>query len=134
MRCNESSQITNNLASPRILSKEHPLKKLGLYITNGSHQSGELHIQGDVQIDGSFSGKLTSEGDLFLGETSSFDGEAHVLSAYIEGTFSGALEAKKQTILASSAKFNGILDTPKAEIKIGAEIIGDVRICNRRKT
>ena len=109
------------------------MRKLGLYITNGTHQSGELNIQGDVQIDGSFSGTLSSDGNLFLGKTSSFEGEAHVQDAHIEGTFSGALEAKTQTVLTASAVFNGVLDTPAANIKMGATIIGEVRISDRSK-
>ena len=79
-----------------------------------------------------FEGNLIADGTLFLGPSGSFDGEAHVSEAYLEGSFSGALEAKHQTTLTVSAVFKGILDTQQASVTKGAEIIGDVRICNRR--
>ena len=107
------------------------MSKLGLYITKDSHQSGELQIEGDVRIEGSFSGTLISDGNLYLGKNSSFEGEAHVVNAQIEGSFSGALESKGQTSFTSSAKFNGILDTQLADIAVGTELIGEVRICQR---
>jgi cytoskeletal protein CcmA (bactofilin family) len=107
------------------------LKKLGLYITKDSKQTGDLNIEGDVRIDGSFMGRLITDGNLYIGFQGYFEGEAHTEEAYIEGQFSGALEAKIKTTLSEAANFSGILDTPLAEIPIGAQIIGTVRICNR---
>jgi len=108
------------------------LTKLGLYIPVSSKQSGNLNIEGNVRIDGIFEGDLTADGTLFIGPLGQFIGEAHVSEAYVEGSFSGALESKYQTTLTASAVFKGILDTQQASVTKGAEIIGDVRICNRR--
>ena len=104
------------------------MKKLGLYIPQESKQTGDLNIEGDVRIDGSFMGRLISDGNLYIGVLGYFEGEAHAQSAFIEGEFSGALEAKNKTTLSESANFSGILDTPQAEIPSGAQIIGTVRI------
>ena len=107
------------------------MNSFGLYITRESSQSGELYIEGHVRVDGSFSGSLHIEGDFHLGPTGLFEGEVHAENAYIDGIFLGLLEATQQTHLKSSAKFQGILDTQKAEIAIGTQVIGEVRICCR---
>ena len=108
------------------------MKKLGLYITTDSKQTGDFRIEGDVRIDGVFVGRLVNDGSLYIGPKGYFEGEAHTEKAFLEGEFSGALEARSKTILAETTIFNGILDTPEAEIPAGAQIIGTVRICNRK--
>ena len=107
------------------------MKKLGLYVQQASHHAGNFTIDGDVRIDGTFTGRLLLDGTLYLGSLGSIDGEIHAISAHIDGTFSGALEAKIKTVFGPTAKFSGVLDTPILEMPPGAELIGTVRICKK---
>ena len=108
------------------------MKKIGLYVAKGSHHTGTFNIDGDVRIDGIFTGSLVINGTLYVGSLGKVEGEVHTVQANIDGLFSGALEAKEQTIFSATTKFNGVLDTPTLQMPSGAELIGTVRICNKR--
>ena len=107
------------------------MNSFGLYITKDSCQSGKLYVEGNARVDGSFQGTLHVEGNFYLGPSAQFEGELHTENAYIDGIFSGLLEATQKAHFTSSAKFKGVLDTQEAEIAIGTQVIGEVRICCR---
>ena len=96
----------------------------------GPHDNitSEIQTSNDVIILGSFTGKLYSEGSLFIEISGHFEGEAHVRTANIKGSAKGFLEAKKHVILGSQAKFHGVLDSPQLVTALGTELIADVRV------
>ena len=106
-------------------------KKPAIHITSDQSVDHTLNIEQDIHISGEFRGSLFSERDLFIEKNGVFIGEAHVATAYIRGSFQGSLEAFQQVFLTETSTFKGVLDCPKANISLGAECCGDIRISSR---
>jgi cytoskeletal protein CcmA (bactofilin family) len=106
-------------------------KKTAIHITSEQSVDRAFNIEQDIHIAGEFRGSLFSDKDLFVEKTGVFIGEAHVANAYIRGSFQGNLEAFQQVFLTETSIFKGILDCPKANISLGAECCGDIRIASR---
>ena len=92
-----------------------------------------LDFEQDLIVEGQFTGRLDSQGDLFVQQKGIFTGEAHIANAYIRGVFEGNLEASGQVFLSETAYFKGILDCPKANISLGARFYGEARIHNQNE-
>jgi cytoskeletal protein CcmA (bactofilin family) len=107
------------------------IKKSTIHITSEQSVNSTLNIEQDIHITGEFRGSLFSDKDLFVETSGIFIGEAHVANAYIRGSFQGSLEASQQVFLTETSVFKGILDCPKANISLGAECCGDIRIASR---
>lgn len=109
------------------MSQQNPVK----HIRPTEKIEANLEQQEDLYVSGQFQGSLFSSADLFIEKTGSFIGEAHVASAYIRGTFHGNLEATQKIFLFESSFFQGVLDSPKANISLGAKCCGEVRIISQ---
>ena len=104
---------------------------VGLYVAEGSHQTGELAIEGRIRIDGSFAGKIYSEERLDLGQNSLFEGDADVAEAEIAGTFIGNIRAREKLWVLPSGNIQGFIDAGITEIAPGGQITGEVRISGK---
>lgn len=109
------------------MSQQNTIKKIGEL----DSIEANLDLHHDLHISGKFKGSLFSAGDLFVEKTGSFTGEAHVANAYIRGQFSGNLEASEQVFLFETSFFQGSLDSPKANISLGAKCCGEFRIISQ---
>ena len=103
-------------------------EQLGLFIPKDAHQSGDLHIEGVIRIDGSFSGNLFCESKLYVGITGKFEGQADVENADIAGEYKGNLRTRNRFSLTKSGRFQGLLDAEVASMEAGATFNGEVRI------
>lgn len=83
---------------------------------------GELVSAGELQLDGSFEGRLRCE-QLTVGEGGSLKGEAEADTAVIKGHFSGQLVARSVRI-ASTATVEGDIYQDNIAIEAGAAIKG----------
>ncbi len=83
---------------------------------------GELVSAGELQLDGSFEGRLRCE-QLTIGEGGSLKGEAEADTAVIKGHFSGQLVARSVRITAT-ATVEGDIHQDNIAIEAGATIKG----------
>jgi cytoskeletal protein CcmA (bactofilin family) len=97
---------------------------LTLYIPSEITHEGSLSLEGDVRIDGIFSGSLSTDGVVFIGPNAQFLGSLDCLKAEIFGLFKGDLRAYQQVRLEASGSFLGKIDTQYAEIAQGAMFSG----------
>ena len=104
------------------------MSSLGLFIPENTEQKGDLHVEGDVRIEGNFVGNLYSEFRLTIGKKAYVAGEIECQQAYIMGVFSGTLRVHQECTLYKTAKFQGLLDSPTAKIEKGCQFRGEVFI------
>ncbi len=97
---------------------------LALYIPSEITHEGSLCLDGDVRIDGVFSGTLSTDGTVFIGPNGQFLGTLHCLTAEILGLFNGDLKAFHLVKLGDSGSFIGKIDTQYAELAKGAMFSG----------
>ena len=67
------------------------MSALGLFIPEKTEQKGDLHVEGDVRIEGNFVGNLYCEDTLTIGKKAQITGEIECQNAHIMGFFSGTL-------------------------------------------
>ena len=74
------------------------------FLDAGSHMQGELTFEDTFRVDGKLTGKVTSKGDLVVGERGVVDGTVEVGRLYVSGTLKGTVKADRRIeITASSA-------------------------------
>ncbi len=93
-------------------------------IGNGTNIKGDVNASGDIRIDGSIVGNLTTAGKLIIGEQGYIEGETSVKIADISGSYKGKLTASQLVILRSTSKFDGDLFTKKVVIEEGSVFNG----------
>ncbi len=93
-------------------------------IGNGTNIKGDINASGDIRIDGSVVGNLTSAGKLIIGEQGYIEGETSVKIADISGSYKGKLSASDLVILRATSKFDGDLFTKKIVIEEGSVFNG----------
>ena len=81
---------------------------------------GDVNANGDIRIDGSLTGNLTTNGKLIIGEQGNIQGESKVKIADISGNYKGKLIASDLVILRSTSRFEGDLFTKRIVIEEGS--------------
>lgn len=94
------------------------------FLDNGSHLQGELRFDASFRVDGKLTGKVSSEGDLIVGESGEIDGEVKVGQIFISGTVRGNITAVRRVQIAPSGKVFAEIDTPTLVIEDGATFEG----------
>ena len=93
----------------------------------GTVISGDINSNGDIRIDGSLTGKLTTKGKVVVGETGKVNGEIHCKNSDISGIVEGKVNVIELLSLKSSSKINGDITTNKLAIEPGSRFTGN---CN----
>jgi cytoskeletal protein CcmA (bactofilin family) len=86
----------------------------------GSEFDGKLTFEGKVQIDGKFTGEITSEGTLVIGEGAKVKAEITVDTVIIYGEVVGNIRAKGSVELMSTARLRGNIQTAGLAVERGA--------------
>ena len=94
----------------------------------GSHHHGDLSFEGRVRVDGTFTGRLYTEGLLEVGPTGVVDGEADVARAVIAGVVRGRFRVREHLRLQATGAVIGTLDAGILEVEAGARLDGPVRV------
>ena len=97
---------------------------LALYIPNDISHEGTLQLDGDVRIDGSFSGSLHTDGSVLIGASARFYGSLMCLNANVFGFVKGQVKTYEMFHLHHSGTMIGKLDTPQATLSKGAQFSG----------
>lgn len=95
-------------------------------IDQGSRCEGKLFFRDAVRIDGNFSGEISSENTLIVGETGEIDAEIRSTRVIVGGSVVGDIRASAQIVLHKTARVQGDLTTPSLVVETGAIIEGRI--------
>ena len=106
---------------------------ISAYLEDGCELEGNLTFSGIVRINGKFTGKITSEDGIIIGNPAQVEGILHVGSANIGGKLTGEVHAKERVEIQSTGRVEGTIISPIIVIHEGAQIVGDVKILRDMK-
>jgi cytoskeletal protein CcmA (bactofilin family) len=89
-------------------------------ISNGTKIVGDLTSEGDLRIDGTIEGNITTPGKVVVGKSGIVKGTLNGTDAHFEGKFSGKLSLSGTLTLKSSAHIEGEVVIGKLEVEPGA--------------
>jgi cytoskeletal protein CcmA (bactofilin family) len=96
-------------------------------IGNGTVIEGEVKASGDLRIDGTIRGSVTSRAKVVIGSTGQVLGDVVCQNADISGLIKGKITVSEMLFLKASAKINGDIITGKLVVEVGASFTGN---CN----
>jgi cytoskeletal protein CcmA (bactofilin family) len=100
-------------------------------ISNGTDITGDIKSNGDIRIDGSLTGNLSTKGKVVLGPTGNIKGEIICKNSEVSGIIEGKIIVGQLLNLKASSKILGDIVTSKLAIEPGARFTGN---CNMRDT
>ena len=104
------------------------LSNLTAFIDQGSEFEGKLSFRDTVRIDGTFSGEISSDNTLIVGESGQIHATIKSVCVVISGLVEGDVHATDQIMLHKTAVVNGNLDAPAIMMEEGAQLNGNVRM------
>ena len=93
-------------------------------VIKGTRIAGSVESEGDIRIDGSLEGTLTTKAKLVVGSTGFIEGDVVCSNAIVEGKVEGKMDVKELLFLKSSAVINGDINTRKLVVEEGARFNG----------
>ncbi len=93
-------------------------------INAGTTIVGDLSSEGDMRIDGTVKGYISSKARLVLGPTCRVEGDIKAANVEISGEVNGNIFVSELLTVKASAKINGDLVSNKLIIESGAEFNG----------
>ena len=96
-------------------------------ISSGTIIEGEITSSGDIRIDGTIRGSVTSKSKVVIGASGIVEGDVHCQSADISGAVKGNTHVAEMLFLKSHARINGDIHTGKLVVEVGASFTGN---CN----
>ncbi len=102
--------------------------QLNALLGKGSSFEGKLLFEGNVRIDGKFTGEIISTDTLIIGEGAEVKGEIQVGTLVIVGDYSGNAKAIKSIELRAPAKVRGGLTTASIVIERGVFFDGTCKM------
>jgi cytoskeletal protein CcmA (bactofilin family) len=119
-------------AGPAPVSSPSPAPSSGggltAFIDQGSQFEGKLSFKDTVRIDGEFTGEISSENTLIVGETGEITATIRSNMVVVSGTVSGNIYAGRQVVLHKTARVEGDLETPSVMIEEGALFNGNLKM------
>ncbi len=107
-------------------NSESPALSVNL-ISAGTVIEGEVKSAGDIRIDGTVNGSVSSKAKIVIGSTGKIEGDIHCQNADISGTLNGKVNVAEMLHLKSTALVNGDIHTGKLVVEVGAAFTGN---CN----
>ena len=90
----------------------------------GTKIKGNIQSEGDIRIDGTLIGTITSKGKVVVGSTGTVEGEITCENADISGTIKVKISVSNILLLKPTAKLTGDIVTSKLAIESGATFSG----------
>lgn len=97
-------------------------------IQSGTTITGDIESNGNIRIDGTLNGTVTSGGKVILGSTGTVEGEISCINADIEGRVNGLITIKELLSLKATAIVTGEIITTKLSIEPGARFTGTCKM------
>jgi len=101
---------------------------LTAFIDQGSEFEGKLSFKDTVRIDGVFSGEISSDNTLIVGESGKIHATIKSVCVVISGLVEGDIQARDQIVLHKTAVVNGNLEAQAIVMEEGAQLNGTVRM------
>jgi cytoskeletal protein CcmA (bactofilin family) len=108
------------------------LGALTAFIDQGSSFEGKLSFKDTVRIDGHFSGQISSENTLVVGETGVIEANVRSQIVVISGTVAGDIVAAAKVIIHKTGRVDGNIETPSLVMEDGAVINGQLKMGGRK--
>ena len=106
-------------------SKATGVESSGLnQLSAGTTIKGDIISNGDIRIDGTLDGTITTKGKLVVGPNGIVEGEVNCQNADISGTTNAKITVAELLTLKATAKLNGDISTNKLAIEPGANFTG----------
>lgn len=109
-----------------VKSPDSPTQSINL-IGAGTVIEGEVKSNGDIRIDGTIVGSVSSKAKVVIGNSGVINGDVVCQNADISGTVKGKTSVSELLFLKSSARINGDIVTGKLVVEAGASFTGS---CN----
>ena len=90
------------------------------FLDQGSRVEGELRFRDTFRIDGQVTGKVSSDGELMVGDSGSVDGEIAVAAVFISGSVKGHVRASRRVEISAKGRVVAEIETPALVIEEGA--------------
>jgi cytoskeletal protein CcmA (bactofilin family) len=107
-----------------VKNKENEVPSINL-LGSGTVVKGEIKLNGDFRIDGTFIGMIQCKGKVVVGPTGVIDGEINCQNADFSGEIKAVVKVAELLTLKESAKFTGDITTNKLAIEPGAKFSGN---------
>jgi len=91
----------------------------------GTSINGDINSAGDLRIDGTVIGSVSSKARLVLGPNGKIEGDIHAQNADIQGSVKGKLFVGEILFLKNTAQITGDIVTNKLVVESGAEFNGN---------
>lgn len=99
-------------------------------VGEGTIISGDIQSNGDIRVDGTIEGNMTTRGKFVLGSTGEVIGNVMSTSADVSGTINGNIQVKEVLLLKTNGKVNGDITTSKLVVEAGGEFNGACNMGN----
>lgn len=97
-------------------------------ISIGTDITGDIKSTGDIRIDGSLTGSLTTKGKVVIGPTGKVNGEVNCKNSEVSGMIEGKIIVEQLLNLKASSKIHGDIATLKLSIEPGAKFTGNCKM------
>ncbi len=98
--------------------------ELNGFLDRGSHLRGELQFDTHFRVHGRFSGQVSTEGELIVGEGGEVEGDLRVGQIVISGVVRGTIRASGRIHITATGKVFADVDTPSLLVDDGAFLEG----------
>ena len=112
--------FTNNKESMKKTETSAAVNMIGA----GTTITGDVQSKGDIRIDGTLKGSVSTEGKVVLGREGVIEGDVECKNADISGTLKAKITVSQLLSLKASSKLNGDIITNKLSIEPGASFTG----------
>ena len=97
-------------------------------IGKGATITGDIETQGNIRVEGTVKGNITSKSKIAQGPASYVEGKVLALNAEIEGEIKGSVEVAELLILRPTAIIHGDITTNKLIVESGASFNGTCKM------
>lgn len=104
--------------------------QLNALLGKGSEFEGKLTFEGEVRIDGKFSGQIVTKDTLTIGEGARVTAEISAGVIIISGTVEGTIRASQLVELHAPARIKGAIETPAMSMDKGVLFEGTTKMEN----
>ena len=107
--------------------------ELNALLGKGSEFEGKLTFEGQVRIDGKFTGQIQTKDMLVIGEGAKVQAEIVAGTVVINGTVEGNIKANTLIEIKQTARVKGNLETPALSMDRGVTFDGSVKMADAGK-
>jgi cytoskeletal protein CcmA (bactofilin family) len=112
----------------RDLGQSNSTAALNALLGAGSVFEGKLHFEGQVRIDGTFTGEITTTDLLIIGDGAKVSATINCGSVEIKGDISGNINASDSIVLRATARVQADIYAPSLVMDKGAVFEGNSRM------